>query len=147
MKKYPKIGTVLKWEEEPDCSEGVFLQPVEAAAIEEALAANEGLQTALEGANARVTELTDQVGTMTTAATAATEKEKTLNERIATLEAEVVTLGGESSGKTGTTLKPITQEEEEGTKTKSTGLPRFDDPEHPANKAAANRGLFNKKQK
>jgi hypothetical protein len=134
--KHTHIAAILGWTEVHETAEGIFLQPEELGLIDSSLgrlAASEQAVTDLVTANEtiaardlRITKLEIEAGSnATTIGTQAT--------RIAELEAQVETLGGQSSGK-GSTVKPVVLEM--GIEETADAKPRFDSPNHPANKFA-----------
>lgn len=143
MPNYPNISSTLGWNEEPDTTEGLFLQPEEAATIESTLAANAtAIQehvTATAQLNETITANTARISALEAAATTDATTIQAHTERIAELEAENTRLNGKSSGKTGTSLSTPADENADP-KGAKTGV-RFDDPEHPANKAALAMGI------
>jgi uncharacterized protein YccT (UPF0319 family) len=125
--KYKNISSTLGWAEEPQTEEGLFLQPEEAAKIE----------STLEAAAANLVELSLKSETITELQTSIDSKEEQIklkDAKIAKLEGEVSKLSGESSGK-GSNLN--IDEDEANSAKGASSLPRFDSPDHPANKAAA----------
>lgn len=125
------IAAALSWDasHEPG-ADGLFLQPEEAnllnTALENAASTTEALNTAnqtIEQQNSKITELTN-------AATKDADTIKELNQTVATLQEQVKTLGGSSSGN-GTKL-PVSGEIKEEDEPKSSIL----DPESPLNRYA-----------
>lgn len=143
--KYNNIATTLKWQEEPECSDGLFLQPEEAATIDTDLARISAAEATTQSATA---ELATANGTIETLNATISTMEATAGEnattistqasRITELENRVTELGAEPSGK-GTTLETKGDDKIEDTSADK-GL-RYDDPNHPANAAARARGI------
>lgn len=131
--KYPKITSLVpagEFFDESAVGEGVYLTATHLQSIEDKLAApveaDTALQEQLDAANASVTSLKEQVATMHTA-----ESVKTLNDRIAELEAENKELGKKSSGN-GTALEVVVEEVETGAPKIGTSIT---DENHPLNQA------------
>lgn len=146
--KYPKIAAALGWNETPDMTEGIFLQPVEAGKINSDLEAGSAAQQAvidLAEAKGTITErdntisaLNTTIGDMTTsadtAAQAATNTIARRDQRITELEAQVTELGKGSSGN-GTTLTTVA-DEAKPEKESASGVVAYDSPDHPGNQMA-----------
>lgn len=126
------IQTTLGWAELPcNTDEGLFLQPEEVTAIDTALASvNAAEQTAADLTTANET-IAAHVATINTL----TQQKATAEGKVTSLEAEVAKLGKESSGKGSTVITPAVNEVKQE-ETSSNGRPKFDSPEHPANKFA-----------
>ncbi|HYC29544.1 MAG TPA: hypothetical protein VEB42_12015 [Chitinophagaceae bacterium] len=137
--KHTNIAAVLGWESPEDLSEGLHLQPEEAATIDKKLgeqAANETAAADLAAANEKVTKLEGELATANT-------NLQTANDRVTELEAENKKLGAESSGK-GTTL---TTTEDEATKESGNKKVTLNSPEHPLNVLAARKVAAGKVKK
>ena len=137
--KHPKIAATLGWTEEPSTEEGLFLQPEEATTIETALTEAVNNTAALATAQETILANAVTIDAMTVAATAVSETATVQGDRIIALEATVAKLNGQSSGAKGSTI-PGAVDEPPKEATVTTGFPRFDDPNHPANLAAARIG-------
>lgn len=138
--KHPQIATALGWTEEPSTEEGLFLQPEEATTIDTALATGETAAQDLVVANETIAANNVTLGEMTTAAKTASEAATVQTNRISELEATVARLNGETSGAAGSKIPAGGADTPPKEATVTTGLPRFDDPNHPANIAAAKIG-------
>jgi hypothetical protein len=135
--KYAAIALVLGWTETPELTEGLFLQPEEATKIDQELTAASAAKQAageLVTANATIQDRDTAIADLKTAAQASADTITQRDQRISELQAEVAELGKGSSG-TGTV---ITAKEDDVTSEKpvTTGLPRYDSPDHPANREA-----------
>ena len=137
--KHLQIATTLGWTEEPSTEEGLFLQPEEATTIENVLATLANTTAAQVALEQTIVENAATIDAMTVAATVATEAATVQATRITELEGIVAKLNGKSSGAKGSTI-PGAVDEPPKEATVITGLPRFDDPNHPANLAAARIG-------
>lgn len=129
--KHNNIAKTLGWAETPDNTEGLFLQPEEALAVDTALAnvvTAAATATALETANGTI---------QTHEATIKTLGEKANADAltITGLQDEVKKLGKESSGP-GTTLKVAKGAETSEETVAPGGKIKFDSAEHPANRFA-----------
>ena len=146
--KYAFIAGALGWTETPECTEGLFLQPEEAAKIDKDLQTGAASQKAAEDlvtANNTIEErngtiaglnttISDMQSAANTAAQAAADTLAARDQRIQELEAQVTELGKGSSGK-GTTV-PSAEDVVASEKVSTSALPRYDSPDHPANKEA-----------
>jgi hypothetical protein len=131
--KHNNIAKTLGWAGVEDLTEGLHLQPEEAAVIDTALGnAEAGAQAAADllTANNTIAARDATITTMQATIDGHVAKEATQNTRIQELEGEVVELGKESSG-TGTVL--TVKEDAAVEPPKTIGL---NSPEHPLNQFA-----------
>jgi len=124
---YAAIAAVLSWpEDHKPGEEGLFLQPEEAEALNNAVEAGTNAATELATAKGTINTLTAEIETLKTAA----PDTDALNQRIAELEAENKLLGGERSGN-GTKL-----DEKDDPPPVNTGGITLMDANHPLNRHA-----------
>lgn len=133
--KHLNIASTLGWANVEDFTEGLHLQAEEAAKIDQVLGKNANAVAELETANSTIQELTEKEKSLS-------EQAKKDGETIAALKAEVEELGKGSSG-SGSKIKSESDEEE--TTASNEKLPRYDDPNHPANLSAKKFGISKKK--
>ncbi len=142
--KYAQIQALVPTGEHFDESgiinEGGFLSVAHLDNIEHTLSTN---SPALEQANATIEQHIATIEArdativeLQAANDAAAEKATEQAATIATLQAQVATLSKRPSSRSGTSTVTAEDEQHEDKK-KSSELPRFDSPDHPANQAAA----------
>lgn len=123
--KYPNIASILNWEETPELSEGIHLQPEEAAAIDTAIGnSTVAIGQATEAADlaySRIQELELQVTTARDALTQEQTARETAEHSLATANARITELEAEGPAGTAGTVKEL--DEQEAPKVKAMEMP------------------------
>jgi uncharacterized phage infection (PIP) family protein YhgE len=128
--KHNHIGKVLGWADIPDVKEGLHLQPEEASKIDECL----GKVSANETAVADLVTANEKIETLEAEAETAATNAQTLTDKVTALQSENDVL--KSAKPSGSGTKVAGASEEHVPVVAKGALPKYDSPDHPANKAA-----------
>lgn len=127
-KKYTAISNLLNYDETDIKEEGHYMQPEELDAIETSLTDGAAAAATLQTVQTEVTQLREEVATLTTAADTDKQTITNLNSQIDQLNSKVAELGGQASG-TGTTVT-TTKDEKPAAADENITL---NHPDHPVN--------------
>lgn len=147
--KYPKIASLVPqgehFDESAIVNEGGWVSTQHLTSIESTLASLDGMvpKSELDAANAIATAHEATIAEMQTAATASQAAIATHEAKITELNSTIAVLAKRSSGKTGSTVG-AGKSDENAKEEVTSSRPKYNDPNHPANKAAAQRGLTKK---